>query len=70
MRLIKSRLIGDSQSQPTEVAKIESLIIDVCPNVEKEWVKRMEELVPHVSCHYLTKKMAKGRISGPVRQFG
>ena len=50
MRFIKSRLIGDEPArqtslevQPSEVSKIESLIIDSCPNVEKEWVTRMEK---------------------------
>ena len=66
MRLIKSRLIGDQsvdlQTTQIEVSKIESLIIDSCPNVEKEWVKRMEELVSHVSCCYTTKAMTRGRV--------
>jgi F-box/TPR repeat protein Pof3 len=69
MRFIKSRLIGPglqttSQIQSTEVSKIESLVIDFCPNVEREWVKRMEELVSHVGCRYTTKKMTKSRILG------
>lgn len=58
MRLIKSRTTASAEG----VAKIDSLIIDFCPNVEKEWVKRMEELVPHVSCCYTTRQMAKRRI--------
>jgi len=70
MRLIKSRLINDqspdiqiSQIQAPEISKIESLIIDSCPNVQKEWVGRMEELVPHVSCRYTTKKLlARDRV--------
>ena len=64
MRFVKSRLNFDQPegTQPTDIAKIESLVIDLCPNVEREWVKRIEELVPHVSCRYMTKKMARSRI--------
>jgi len=65
MRLIKSRLIGDhspmqTTSQIQDISKIESLIIDSCPNVEKEWLGRMQVLVPHVSCRHPRK--LRGRV--------
>jgi hypothetical protein len=60
MRLIKSRLIAElqttSQIQSAGVARLESLIIDFCIDVKKEWVQRMQELVPYVSCGFMVRK--------------
>jgi hypothetical protein len=74
MRLIKSRLIGEQSGHADNIPNsgdrnFKDRIFDhrFCPNVEKEWVKRMEELVPHVSCRYTTKKMTKGRISDGLK---
>jgi len=65
LRLIKSRLVENSPSSVSingeraaavQVAKLESLIINACPNVSGEWLPQIRMLVPHVSCTYITKR--------------
>jgi len=70
LRLIKSRLLENSPSSVSiigepaavarrQVAKLESLIMDTCPNVAGEWLPQIRALVPHVSCRYMTKQVAR-----------
>lgn len=67
LRLIKSRLVENPPSidgEPAagvQVAKLESLIINTCPNVSGEWLPQIRLLVPHVNCTYMTKQQARTR---------
>ena len=65
VRMIKSRLPLPDKSSMTEggilertrdVKRIDSLVIDGCPNVDSTWIAWFRENVRSVSCVYMTKK--------------
>lgn len=49
---------GLSNTETTQVAPIETLIVDSCPTVEADILPWLRSKVPVVSCVYLTKKQA------------
>ncbi|KIM40867.1 hypothetical protein M413DRAFT_154921 [Hebeloma cylindrosporum] len=66
VRMIKSRLpLPDKPSmaeggileRTRDVKRIDSLVIDGCPNVDSTWITWFRENVRSVSCVYMTKKM-------------
>lgn len=67
IRLVKSRLTVEYPSpEPSDgchesatqvhIAKIESLTINSCPNVDGEWLPRLRAMVPRVNCVHMTRK--------------
>jgi len=72
VRLIKSQLppaLSPATSPETcplpSVDRIQSLIIDYCPNVDATWLPKLKDAVAYVSCVYTTKK-TKYRAAGYV----
>ncbi|KAJ3514143.1 hypothetical protein NLJ89_g2554 [Agrocybe chaxingu] len=72
VRLVKSRLPQvdspsasqeTSASESNNVARLLSLTIDECPEVDAKWLPWFREKVPHVSCIYMPKK-AKFKVRG------
>lgn len=63
IRLVKSRMTFEDPSpgpsdevQAVKIAKIQSLTINSCPNVDGEWLPRLRAMVPRVHCVYMTRK--------------
>jgi hypothetical protein len=60
VRMIRSRLpVPDRSSNletPRDVKRIDSLVIDGCPNVDSTWIAWFRENIRSVSCVYMTKK--------------
>jgi hypothetical protein len=65
VRMIRSRLPLPDKSSMTEggilertrdVKRIDSLVVDGCPNVDSTWIAWFRENVRSVSCVYMTKK--------------